>query len=169
MAAKILGLEELRKEMLNLVPEMRRGPARRALKLGADPVLAKAVLETPQLARDKYVRGVLVRRVGTLKRALKIRTSKETAKNGDVGVFINYKPLKKGAIADFKANTGRKASQNPDDPFYWRWVVFATKRNKNPTRSLQKAGDILESVSLPRISESLSKYFERLNKRKAAK
>lgn len=164
----IQGIEALRKELLALAPELRKGPASRALRAGAKPVLERAIIETPILAADKYVRGVMVRRRGTLKRALKIRASRDTAKNGDVGVFINYKPLKKSAIAAFKANTGRRAADNPDDSFYWRWVIFSTKRNKNPTRSLQKAGEVLESESLPIISKSLERYFIRLNGKKAA-
>ena len=165
---KVTGIDSLREELAKLAPELRRGPAQRALRKGAEPVLAKAILETPILDADIYRRGQLIRRKGTLKRALKIRNSKDTNATGDVGVFINFKPLKKGAVADFKAATGRKGSSNPDDPFYFRWTIFSTKRNPNPKRSLQMGGELLQSESLPLISASLKAYFDRLNKKKAS-
>ena len=163
---KVTGIDSLREELAKLAPELRRGPAQRALRNGAEPVLAAAIAATPILAADIYRRGHLIRRKGTLKRALKIRNSKDTNAAGDVGVFINFKPLKKGAISAFKAATGRKGSANPDDPFYFRWVIFSTKRNPNPKRSLQIGGELLQSESLPLISASLKAYFERLNRRK---
>jgi hypothetical protein len=84
-------------------------------------------------------------------------------------VFVNIAPLKKGAISEFNSATGRSGKENPDDPFYWRWVHFATKRNKNPKPFLTVAGNtVLQSVSLPLISDSLKRYFERLNNKKAS-
>lgn len=167
---KVDGIDGLRIELQKLAPEMRRGPGRRALVKGAEPVLARAIVETPELSRDVYKRGRLVRRKGTLRRALKIRSSKDVNKTGDVGVFVNIKPLTKGAIADFKAATGRGGGDNPDDPFYWRWVHFATKRNKNPKPFLTRAANaVLESVSLPIISAVLKQYVEKLNNKAAKK
>lgn len=160
---KVKGIEHLREELLKLAPDLRKGPARRALVKGAKPVLAKAIVETPILAKDIYRRGVMVRRRGTLKRALKIRSSKDVNKTGDVGVFINYKPLTKSAVTAFKLATGRRGSQNPQDPFYWRWTIFSTRRNKNPKPALQNAGKILVSDALPIITDSLKAYFDKLN------
>jgi len=162
------GIRALTAELAQLAPELRRGPALRALRAGAAPVLDRAVKETPKLTADVYKRGKMVRRAGTLRRALKIRVSKDVNKTGDVGVFVNFAPLKKAAIATFKAETGRRSADNPDDPFYWRWVVFATRRNKNPKPSLQIAGGVMPSQSLPAITNYLTAYFVRLN-RKAAK
>ena len=162
---KVSGAAELAAAMRELVPNLRRGPALKALRAGAQPVLERAVAETPMLAQPVVRNGKTIRNPGTLRRALRIRTSKDTAKTGDVGVFVNFKPLQKSAVTAFKNDTGRKSAENPDDPFYFRWVIFATKRNKNPKRSLQIAGSIMESVSLPLIVQSLSAYFERLNKK----
>lgn len=162
---KVSGVAELAAAMRDLVPSLRRGPAMRALRAGAKPVLERAKTETPILAAPVYRDGKMIRRPGTLRNSLEVRRSKDTAKTGDVGVFVNFKPLEKSAITAFKNDTARKSSQNPDDPYYWRWVIFATKRNKNPKRSLQIAGSIMESVSLPLIVQSLSAYFERLNKK----
>ena len=166
---KVTGIDSLREELAKLAPELRRGPAQRALRLGAAPVLAAAIAATPILKANVYRKGHLYRKPGTLRQALKIRASKDTNKTGDVGFFVNIVPLSKGAVAAYKAATDRKSSSNPQDPFFWRFVNFATKRNKNPARFLQKGGDVLVSASLPIISDSLKRYFERLNAKKAAK
>lgn len=161
---KVDGIEQLRSELLKLAPELRKGPARRALRAGAKPVLERAVQETPILSASIFRRGKMIRRIGTLRRALKIRGSKDATRNGDVGVFVNIKPLERSAISEFKLNTGREGSENPDDPFYWRWVHFATRKNKNPKPFLTIAGNAtLQQQSLPIITQYLARYFERLN------
>lgn len=162
------GLRALAEELAKLAPDLRRGPAARALRAGAQPVLQRAIAETPQLSADIFKRGKMIRRAGTLKRALKIRASKDVNRTGDVGVFINYKPLAKSAIQAFKDNTARNAADNPDDPYYFRWVIFSTKRNNKPKRALQISGEIMLATSLPLIEQSLSEYFTKLNS-KAAK
>lgn len=163
--AKVVGAAELATALRDLAPNMRRGPALRALRAGAKPVLERAIAETPILAAPVYRNGKMIREPGTLRRALRIRTSKDTAKTGDVGVFVNYKPLERAAVVAFKNDTGRPGSENKADPFYWRWTIFSTKKNKNPKPALQNAGKIMQSVSVPLIVESLSAYFKRLNQR----
>jgi len=164
VTVKVSGLDALRSALLDLAPDLRKGPARIALRKGAQPVKERAIAETPILPGDVYnKRGKMIRRAGTLRRAVKIRSSKDTNRTGDVGVFVNYKPLKRAAIQAFKDATGRRGADNPDDPFYWRWTVFATRKNKNPTRALQKGGDLLQKESLPIITGYLKAYFEKLN------
>lgn len=160
---KLDGVEGLTAALRDLAPALRRGPALRALRAGAQPVLERAIAETPTLAKPVVRNGKTIRNPGTLRRALRIRASKDTAKTGDVGVFINFKPLVKSAVTAFKNNTGRKSSENPDDPFYFRWVIFATKKNKNPKRSLQIAGGIMPSISLPIVVDTLKSYFDSIN------
>lgn len=164
-SASISGTAELSAALRDLAPRLRRGPALKALRAGAQPVLERAIAETPILDKPVYRNGRMIRRPGTLRRSLTVRTSKDTAKDGNVGVFVNYKPLERSAIVAFKNDTGRRGADNPDDNFYWRWVIFATRRNKNPKRALQIAGGILQSVSLPLIVQALVAIFDRLNKK----
>jgi hypothetical protein len=166
---KVAGFDAVRTQMLALPEKIRRGVALRILKKAAEPILAKAVAETPRLRADVYSKGKLYRRAGLLKSSLKVRTSKDAKADGDVGVFINIVPLKKAAISNFKLATGRKGAENPNDPFFWRFNMFATRKNKNPSRFLQKAGETLVAVALPIITAELKAYFERLNKRLAKK
>jgi hypothetical protein len=115
---KVEGLDSLKVELAKLAPDMRKGPARNALRAGAKPVLERAFAETPILSANVYKRGKMIRRAGTLRKALRIRSSKDVNRTGDVGVFVNVKPLKRGAVQAFKDATGRRGADNPDDPFY---------------------------------------------------
>lgn len=160
------GAKELEAALLDIAPELRRGPGARALRAGAKPVLDRAIQETPSLTQDLYRNGKLFRRAGTLRRALRIRASRDVNQTGDVGVFVNIKPLSKGAIRTFKEATGRRSSQNPDDNFYWKFVHFATRTNKNPRPFLTRAGQLLNGTSLPIIISYLQKYFATLNSKK---
>lgn len=160
---KLGGLAAVKAALLALAPDLRKGPARRALRAGALPVLARAIQETPRLTADIYRGKVMIRRAGTLQRSLSIRSSRDVNRTGDVGVFVNIKPLSKGAIRTYKQATGRRGADNPEDPFYWRWVHFATKRNKNPKPFLTVAGNaVLTSTSLPIITDYLKGYFDKL-------
>jgi HK97 gp10 family phage protein len=58
------------------------------------------------------------RKPGTVRDAIRVRTSKADRKAGDVGVFVNVRPAKAGA----------RGAKNPNDPFYWRWLEFGTKK-----------------------------------------
>jgi hypothetical protein len=53
------------------------------------------------------------RKPGTVRNAIRVRTSKEARRAGNVGVFVNVKPLRRGGGA-----------RSPDDPFYWRFLEF---------------------------------------------
>jgi HK97 gp10 family phage protein len=58
------------------------------------------------------------RKPGTVKQAIRVRTSKADRRAGDVGVFVNVRPAK----------AGQRGAKNPNDPFYWRWLEFGTKK-----------------------------------------
>jgi hypothetical protein len=111
-------------------------------KLKAIPVaLAKKTLRNGlaaggRLVRDEAKRLAPVlrtpspyRKPGTVRDAIKVRTSKVARRAGNVGVFVNVKPLKSAQIRAFKksafARGGKFGGQyNPDDPFYWQWLNF---------------------------------------------
>ncbi|MEJ1935960.1 HK97 gp10 family phage protein, partial [Nostoc sp. NIES-2111] len=63
------------------------------------------------------------RKPGTVRDAINVRTSKQARADGNVGVFVNVRPLKASQVRAFKAKGGKGAS-NPADPFYWRWLEF---------------------------------------------
>lgn len=111
------GLDELRQQLQGLPAKLRVRVLRNALAAGAREVRNAAQARAPVLKKPDPRRTA-----GTLRNAIKVRTSKEAKRDGNVGVFVNVKPLKRAQIAKFKAASGRKAADNPNDPFYWRWV-----------------------------------------------
>lgn len=121
---KLEGLDNLKRTLQALPNNIRRKALTKALRAAGKVVLDEAKARVPVLST-----ATPYRRVATVKNAIKIRVSKMDKRQGNVGVFINVKPLTKAQIGKFKASSvkaGGKASgsANPNDPYYWRWLEF---------------------------------------------
>lgn len=167
---KVHGLADLRRE-LKAVPGELRKHLRQALMAGARQVRDDARRAAPVLrtstrhGASALSRGV--RAAGTLRKSIVARTSKLARRRGDVGVFVNVKPLR---------GAGRSGN-NPKDPFYWRWMEFGwrpgvakggvrgRRREVPGRRFLQGAASRLQSV-VPVIEERLSRAVATLNTRR---
>jgi HK97 gp10 family phage protein len=127
---RVQGIAELRRELLSIAPRLRRRALRNALAAGARVFRDEARRRAPVLklstiaGASAFARGV--RKPGTLKRAISVRTSKLSTRRGDVGVFVNVKPLKGGG------------AKNPNDPYYWRWVEFGWNPASGSTTKAQR-------------------------------
>lgn len=136
---KVLGLPDLKAALLAVAPKLRRKALREALRAGAGAVRAAARRAAPVLKTSTFSgasalrRGV--RKVGTLRKAISVRTSKISTRRGNVGVFVNVRPAKgkKTMRVQVYHQRGRLVSRgqfrgssrdNPDDPYYWRWINF---------------------------------------------
>ena len=87
------------------------------------------------------------RKPGTVKQAIRVRTSKADRRAGDVGVFVNVRPAK----------AGQRGAKNPNDPFYWRFLEFGTK--KMPAKPfLQRATSALPKA-LTIFQERIAKWI----------
>ena len=147
------GIEKLKAALIGLAPLIRRRFGRKALRAGARIVQESAKRAAPVLNRDIYRRSVLIRKPGTVRDAISVRRSKDVERNGDVGVFVNVKPAKGAARGTF----------SPNDPYFWRWIMFSTKRNKRPVPFLQIAGRDLTGTPLQAIEQSLAADIQKLN------
>jgi len=107
---RISGIDDLKLKLAAIPRAMRVKVLRNSLSAGARIIRDYAKRNTPVLrsAETPY------RTKGTLKRAIRVRTSKRDRKTGDVGVFVGVKPLPKG----------QRGAKNPQDPYYWRWQEF---------------------------------------------
>jgi hypothetical protein len=114
ITTRLTGLAELRAALLGLAPRLRRRVLRNSLAAGARVFRDEARRLAPILAAPIVRRGVLIRKPGTLRKAIRVRTSKASTRAGNVGVFVNVVPAKAG-------NRGR---YSPNDPFYWRFQKF---------------------------------------------
>ena len=112
---KIEGFDELARKLRELVPAMRKRVIRNALSAGARLVRDEAKRSAPLLSgsiKAPY------RQRGTVRAAIRVRTSKAARRAGDVGVFVNVKPAKNGA----------RGAKSRTDPFYWRFLEFGTQK-----------------------------------------
>ncbi|MDY0748506.1 HK97-gp10 family putative phage morphogenesis protein [Paucibacter sp. R3-3] len=151
---RISGLDELKAQLRALPDKLRRQALRNALAAGGrlvrDAIKARApVLRSPH----RY------RKAGTLRDAIRVRTSKQARQAGDVGVFVNVKPLKGRAIAKFKQASGLTGAQNPDDPYYWQWQEFGRKgraASGAPPKRRGLVGGVLRTLRGRRAQRAVS-------------
>ncbi len=168
------GLAELRAELAKVVPKMRGRALRNALAAGARLVRNAARSAAPVISASAPAVRRGVRKPGTLRQAISVRTSKEAKRRGDVGVFVNVRPAKG---AKFKTSTSRvvgikvrrrslvKASQrganNPNDPFYWRWVNFGARGL--PGAGFLEAGALRLGAALQVFKQQLPAIVAKIN------
>ncbi len=150
MGVEVKGLDELKRKLAQLPKVMRQRVLRNALAAGAREVRDEARRNAPVLTLGTSLKAPY-RKPGTVKKAINVRTSKADRKAGDVGVFVNVRPAKKG----------QRGAKNPDDPFYWRFLEFGTK--KMAARSfLRKAADRLPQA-LVIFEDTLAKWINKVD------
>lgn len=115
MSVEVKGLDELKRKFEEIPKALRRRVLRNALAAGARLVRDEAKRNAPVLANAAKAP---YRKPGTVKNAIKVRTSKLDRRAGNVGVYVNVKP----------AASGQRGAKNPNDPFYWRWLEFGTRK-----------------------------------------
>ena len=127
---QVQGLDELLATLRGIPDKLRSRPIRNALAAGARIVRNAAQAGAPTLKTPSRYRTA-----GTVRNAIKVRTSKRAKAAGDVGVFVSVKPLSGKQITAFKRASGRGAAKNPRDPFYWRWIEFGWNPASGPRKS----------------------------------
>lgn len=194
LVLNVRGYDEIRAQLKALPDKLRRRAIANALRKGGRVVRDYARARTPVLkvstrsGASALRRGV--RRVGTVRDAISVRTSKTAKRRGDVGVFVNVRPLTKAQRIGGKW----RGKVDPRDPFYWRWLEFGWnpasgrtggrygRQGKKYRRNLnelgvgkmkpgarflsQAAGRLL--AALPVIESALAPAVAKLNQRRAA-
>jgi len=128
---RIEGLDNLKRKLAEVPKAMRKRVLRNALAAGAREVRDVAKRNAPVMTLGTSL-SAPYRKPGTVKQAIRVRTSKADRRAGDVGVFVNVRPAK----------AGQRGAKNPNDPFYWRFLEFGTR--KMPARPfLQRATSAL--------------------------
>ena len=143
---RIEGLDNLKRKLAEVPKAMRKRVLRNALAAGAREVRDVAKRNAPVLTLGTSLKAPY-RKPGTVKQAIRVRTSKADRRAGDVGVFVNVRPAK----------AGQRGAKNPNDPFYWRFLEFGTK--KMPARPfLQRATSALPKA-LTIFQERIAKWI----------
>lgn len=130
---KVTGLPDLKAALLSIPAKLRKRALRNALAAGARVVRDESKRNAPVLQGQ-----VKTRTVGLLRKQISVRTSKIARKSGDVGVFVNVKPAKKG----------ERGAKSKTDPFYWRFINFGwtpasgqrTSQNRRARRQAVRSG-----------------------------
>lgn len=165
----VRGAETAAAALRALPGKLRVRVLRNSLAAGARIIRDEARRLTPLLQVPVRRRGRLIRKPGTVRNAIVVRTSKRARRAGDVGVFVNVRPAK----------GGNRGAFNPFDPFYWRWLEFgraaraarpgARRRRAvrasapmRPFRMLQRAAG-RAGQALQRIQLTLSRQLQRFN------
>ena len=145
-SVRIHGLDEFKRKLSEVPKAMRKRVLRNALAAGAREVRDVAKRNAPVLTLGTSLKAPY-RKPGTVKQAIRVRTSKADRRAGDVGVFVNVRPAK----------AGQRGAKNPNDPFYWRFLEFGTK--KMPARPfLQRATSALPKA-LTIFQERIAKWI----------
>ena len=115
---KVHGLQELSQTLMKLPKELEKRVIMGALRAAGQTIrkdaMARApILETPDPRR----------RAGTLRKNISVRRVK-----GKTAVYVGVFGASRKKIAAFKAAGGGKGANNPDDPYYWKWVEFGAKK-----------------------------------------
>lgn len=141
---QVRGLEEFKRKAAEIPRAMRAKVLRDALRAGAREVRDTAKRNTPVLSLGGSIQTPY-RKPGTVKKAISVRTSRVARRTGDVGVFVNVRPAKKGA----------RGAKSSSDPFYWRFLEFGTKFMR-ARPFLQRGAD--------RLPQALKIFEERIAK-----
>lgn len=146
---RIEGLDEFKRKLAEVPKAMRKRVLRNALAAGAREVRDVAKRNAPVMTLGTSLKAPY-RKPGTVKQAIRVRTSKADRRAGDVGVFVNVKPAK----------AGQRGAKSPNDPFYWRWLEFGTRKMaarpflQTATSALPKALAIFEARIAKWINET---------------
>lgn len=152
---KLHGLDEVRAALKALPHKLRKRVLRNALAVGARVFRDEARRLTPVMSsrtpqdRHKLAKGI--RTPGTVRKAIRVRTSKRARAAGNVGVYVNVVPAKGAA----------KGANKPGDPYYWRWLEFGAY-GKPGYQMLQRAVG-RSSEALNKIIATLGPAIQKMN------
>lgn len=152
---KIRGIPDLKAALQSIPDKLRYRALRNALAVGARIVRDEARESAPVLSAANAARAPF-RTPGLVKKSISVRTSKIARRAGDVGVFVNVKPAKKG----------QRGAKSRTDPFYWRWLEFG-KVGYVGREFLQDAAKRLDDA-LQAFIRSIGPQIQKLNRGKDA-
>ena len=168
ITATVEGLERLKIAFSGIPDKLRRKVLLSALRKGAAVVRKAARGATPKLAKPTPYRTK-----GLLKKRLMVRVSRASKAAGHVGVFVNIRPAEgtqyvKHNLLGVKYKTVKRESQrgarSPNDPFYWRFVNFGTKKgNKLPATNFLEAGAAVLPQALEIFEREIGPAIQKLD------
>lgn len=151
----VSGLNDVNRELREMPAKLRKRALMNALRAAGRVFRDVARRLTPVAIVPVRRKGLQIRTPGTVRRAISVRTSKQSRRRGDLGVFVNIRP----------ANKGQRGAYSPTDPFYWRWLEFGA-RGKPGAGMLQKAA-AKASEAVMKFGMVLGPAVQKLNRKGA--
>lgn len=151
---KLEGIDALRQTLTEAKRDIRNKAVRNALRKGARIIQGAAKDAAPVLQVP-----TAYRRAGTVRKAIAVRTSKFARRAGNIGVFVGVRPLRGSRQLKY----GKAGAKNPNDPFYWRFVEFGTKKmagRRFLSRAAQKGEEAVRTIVADIVPQ-----IERLNRK----
>jgi HK97 gp10 family phage protein len=145
------GIDDFVAKLKLITPTLRKRVILNALKAGARLVSKEAKRLVPVM-RPGAALSAPFRNVATVKKAIRVRISKADRREGNIGVFVNVKPAK----------AGQRGAKNPNDPFYWRFLEFGTK--KMPARPYLRPAVGKLDAALAVFQGKMTDWFDKAEK-----
>lgn len=154
------GVAELKRALADAPVKIRTKAVRGALKEAGKVIQVAARAAAPVLAVPTATRSR-----GTVKKNVYTRVSKFARQAGNEGVFINVRPLRGAARVK---KLGKAGAKNPNDPYYWWFLEFGTKKMAaRPFLRPAATGHFSEVAD--KFMQSVIPQIEKLNAKAAAK
>ncbi|MCB1900393.1 MAG: HK97 gp10 family phage protein [Rhodocyclaceae bacterium] len=154
-AAELQGIDEMRRRLDQVPATLRKKVLLKALRNGAQIISRDAKARAPVL-----VKPAPFRKPGTVRKAISVRASKLARQAGDVGVFVGVKALR-GAR---QKKLGKAGAKNPNDPYYWRFLEFDTKRGPG-RKFLTNAANTKAGAALDAAIAEVVPAIEKMDRR----
>lgn len=160
LSIKLAGVSELKQALSEAATTIRTKAVRGALREAGKVIQAAARASAPVL-KVPTVR----RNAGTVKRNILVRASKFARQAGDEGVYINVRGIRGKARVK---KLGRGGAKNPNDPYYWRFLEFGT-RKMAARPFLRPAATSKGPEAIQKFMASVVPQIEKLNARVKSK
>lgn len=155
VTVKLEGVDALNKALAEATKQIRTKAVRSALRKAGQVISKEAKQAAPVLMAP-----VKNRKPGTVKAAISVRGSKFARQAGNEGVFVNVRPLR----GSRQKKLGKAGAKNPNDPFYWRFVEFGTKK-MSARPFLSPAAKNKGNEAIKTFMDSVIPQIEKLNAR----
>ncbi|GAB7128039.1 hypothetical protein JCM19000A_25460 [Silvimonas sp. JCM 19000] len=116
------GLRELGLAIQKLNRKTQTTIARSALAAGGRVFAKEMRTRVPMLEAD-----TAQRKRGTVKKNIRVRVLRPV-KAGELQAVIGVRRISKDQAKLWRATSGQRGAANPDDPFYWYFVEFGTRK-----------------------------------------
>lgn len=156
-SVKLEGVEDLKRALSEASKTIRTKAVRGALREAGKVIQAAARAAAPVLSVPSKNR-----KPGTIKRNIVVRASKLARQAGSEGVYVSVRGIRGKARVK---RLGKAGANNPNDPYYWRFVELGT-RKMAAKPFMQPAAESKGQQAVDKFMQSVVPQIEKLNNRK---